>query len=550
MNLYQIDKFTQITLPQSLQSNSTSNIYIDNEWLDQQLKQIQQVDFQNYNLPSNTDISQFVLQQSYGETPSLQQNKKDEFEFSLLNLDNLEDDEQNKYSQNKKYQLEQKKKNFKKSKTTTNGFALDETDLFQTEQESLRKWKSSQIQKKSEFTKQFNDYKQNCQIEIVVKYFGSKYQQTLLVNDQIIAAELIVLALKTFQQDQFSDKSKYEYPNFTLAYKLIGTEITPAKFAFTNDENFDNDSFKFDDESLENPEIDLESQVFYKTVELLPGLNSFGLDFQFIKQTYLTNPEFLILLIEDPKSQTFYHIKVNKNGNLKDCQNELNRKLTRKYLKNDYYLSLKYPCVNYDCGDLGQQFPINQLPLHWLVIQSRSSNLLQESIDEANIVSNKNNINNLQENNNQSNSCRFLSLDFMQLATVEKMPLLYGYQEFNLLKYDKGCFNEIIFGIDYFDIYYQYNEKQSKKIGIINFIYKLAKQIFLEKSEKKQYKRIPLNVITDLKQKKEKYFEIHYELFDGFKKKLLFCSRNDDKNVIREVYSKLEYLVSIQQSIE
>lgn len=45
---------------------------------------------------------------------------------------------------------------------------------------------------------------------------------------------------------------------------------------------------------------------------------------------------------------------MNKNGNLKDCLNELNRKLTRKYFKNDYYLSLKYPCVNYDCGDLGE----------------------------------------------------------------------------------------------------------------------------------------------------------------------------------------------------
>lgn len=35
MNLYQIDKFTQITLPKSPQSNSTTNLYIDNEWLDQ-----------------------------------------------------------------------------------------------------------------------------------------------------------------------------------------------------------------------------------------------------------------------------------------------------------------------------------------------------------------------------------------------------------------------------------------------------------------------------------------------------------------------------------
>ncbi|CAK87009.1 unnamed protein product (macronuclear) [Paramecium tetraurelia] len=521
-------------------------MYIDNEWLDQQLQQVQQMDFQNYNLPSNTDISQFVLQQSQGETPSLGQKKKEEIEFSLLNLENFEDDEQNKYSHNKKYQLEKKKKNFKKCKTTTNGFALDDTDLFQTEQESFKKWKSSQVQKRSEFTKQFNDYKQNYQTEVVVKYFGSKYQQTLLVSDQIIAAELIVLALKTFQQDQFSDKSKYEYPNFTLAYKLVGTEISPTKFTCTNDENFENDSNKLDDESLENPEIDLESQVFYKTVELVPGLNSFGLDFQFIKQTYLSHPEFLILLIEDPKSQTFYHIKVKKTGNLKDCQNELNRKLTRKYLKNDYFLSLKYPCVNYDCGDLGDQFPIDQLPLHWLVIYSRSSNLQQESLDDAN-VPNKNNINNLQENNNPSSSCRFLSLDFMQLAIVEKMPLLYGYQEFNLTKYDKGCLNEIVFGIDYFDIYYYYNEKQSKKNGILNFIYMIAKEIFIEKREKKKFKRIPLNVITDLKLKKDKYFEIQYELSDGFKKKLQLFSRNDDKNVIREVFSKLEYLVSIQQ---
>lgn len=48
----------------------------------------------------------------------------------------------------------------------------------------------------------------------------------------------------------------------------------------------------------------------------------------------------------------------------------------------------------------------------------------------------------------------------------------------------------------------------------------IAKQIFIEKKEEKKQKRIPLSVITDLKQKKDKYFEIHYELSDGFRKKL------------------------------
>lgn len=42
-----------------------------------------------------------------------------------------------------------------------------------------------------------------------------------------------------------------------------------------------------------------------------------------------------------------------------DCLTELNRKVSRKYLKNDYYLSLKFSCVNYDIGELSEQFPIN-----------------------------------------------------------------------------------------------------------------------------------------------------------------------------------------------
>ncbi|CAD8090383.1 unnamed protein product [Paramecium sonneborni] len=517
---------------------------IDNKWLNEQLQLIQQAEFQNYNLPSNTDISQFVLQSSYCESPSVQKNKKEKIQFSILNFENLQDDESNIQPQNKKYSLERKKRNFKKSKTTTNGF-LNDTATIQNNQESFRRFKSSQTQKKSEFTKQFNDYKQNCHTEIIVKYFGLKYQQTLLVNEQITAAELIVLALKRYQQDQISDKSKYEYPNFTLAYKLMGLEYSPSKFTTANDEND-----QLEDESIETPEIDLESKVFYQSVEILPELNSFGMDFELLKQTYRSYPEQIILLIEDTQSQTYYHIKVKKSGSLKDCQNELNRKLSKKYQKNDYYLSLKYPCINYDRGDLGEQFPINLLPLHWLVICQRSQNLQQQSYEDTSVQINlKNNNNNAiqEDNNNSTYSYRFLSLNFMQLATIEKMQLLYSYQEFNLIKYNKGCQNEIIFGLDYFDIYYFYNQKSTNKLGILKFVTMIAKQIFMEEKEKKKYKRIPLSAIRDLKQKKDKYIEIYYELNDGFRKKLQFFSKNDDKNVIREVFSKLEYLVSVQQ---
>lgn len=42
-----------------------------------------------------------------------------------------------------------------------------------------------------------------------------------------------------------------------------------------------------------------------------------------------------------------------------DCLNELNKKVSKKYLKNDYYLSLKFSCVNYDYGELNELFPIN-----------------------------------------------------------------------------------------------------------------------------------------------------------------------------------------------
>ncbi|CAK93186.1 unnamed protein product (macronuclear) [Paramecium tetraurelia] len=545
MNLFNIDN--SLATPYSFQSNTTS-VFIDNDWLAKQLENVQQIDYQNYNLPSNTDISEFVLQQSVGESPFIQQQKRDPVDFSLIKLEKLEEAQQINYTPKKQYTSATRKQNYKKCKTTTTGFAIDENDANKNDSDTLRKIKSSQVQKKSEFTKQLNIYQQNFSIQIQVKYFGTQYQQIISVDESIRAAEFIVLALKRFASDPKSDKSKFEYQNFSLAYKLVGQDLSPTKYTYNNDENFDNDSIILEEESLERPEIDLESQLFYKMVELLPTTTNFGLDFQTIKQTFISNPESIILLIEDPQSLIFYHIKVNKKGTLGDCLVELNRKVSKKYLKNDFYLSLKFSCVNYDFGELNEKFPINQLPIHWLVIiQKARNNLLdsQEEVSMANIGRTLNNT--IHENMRGSNSCGFLSINFMQLATVEKLPLLYSYQEFNLIRAYKEQLIDVILGIDYFDLYYTFNQKQAKKVGITKLVSNLIKSLFVQETEKKKYKRIPINAITDLKQQEEKYFEIYYELQDGYQKTIKFFSKNDDKIVFRDAFTKLEYLVSIQQ---
>ncbi|CAD8068516.1 unnamed protein product [Paramecium sonneborni] len=524
------------------------SVFIDKDWLSKQLENVQYIDYQNCNQPSNTDISEFVLNQSVGESPFIQQHKRDPIDFSLLKIEKLEDYQQINYTPKKQYSSAKRKQNYKKSKTSTTGFALDKNDENQNDIETLKKIKSSQIQKKSEFTNQLNQYKQNFSIQIQVKYFGTQYQQIISVDESIRAAEFIVLALKKFASDPNSDKSKFEYQNFTLAYKLIGTDISPSKYIYNNDENFDNDSIIQEDESLEQPEIDLESQLFNKMVELLPSTTNFGLDFETIKQTFVSHPQSIILLIEDTQSQIFYHIKVDKKDNLGDCLIELNKKVSKKYLKSDYYLSLKFSCVNQDYGELNELFPINQLPIHWLVIILRVKDQISESLEEvsmANICRTFNNT--INENMSASNSCRFLSLNFMQLAKVEKLPLLYGYQEFNFIIIQKGQQNDVVLGIDYFDLYLTYNQKQSKKLGIIKSVSNIIKSFFIQKVAQKPYKRIPINAITDLKQHEEKYFEVFYELQDGYQKQMKFLSKNDDKTVFREAFTKLEYLVSIKQ---
>lgn len=64
-------------------------------------------------------------------------------------------------------------------------------------------------------------------------------------------------------------------------------------------------------------------------VELIPSNKSFGLELDTIKLTFQEHPEYIILLIEDPTKEIFYHIRVHKSGILKDCLEELNNKVSR-----------------------------------------------------------------------------------------------------------------------------------------------------------------------------------------------------------------------------
>ena len=48
---------------------------------------------------------------------------------------------------------------------------------------------------------------------------------------------------------------------------------------------------------------------------------------------------------------------------------------------------MKYSCVNYELGDINENFPVHQLPLHWLLIKERSISEQSLPISEEDSIS-------------------------------------------------------------------------------------------------------------------------------------------------------------------
>lgn len=99
-------------------------------------------------------------------------------------------------------------------------------------------------------------------------------------------------------------------------------------------------------------------------------------------------------------------------------------------------------------------------------------------------------------------SNRILSDDFQLLDKLKRLPSIYGYQEFSLIKKESNCSNKVTVAIDYFDFYYTYKLTRIKPFSLYRLAKGFVKQLFIDEEHKfkvKNYRRIPLIKIIQVK---------------------------------------------------
>ncbi|CAD8074585.1 unnamed protein product [Paramecium primaurelia] len=396
--------------------------------------------------------------------------------------------------------------------------------------------------------------------EVQIKYFNTDYSKTIVVDENILVCELIVLAIQEFKRTQNFDQNLLKYSNFSLAYQLTSID---DYFDFSNSQinSIIEDQTEYQQQypyvieegnSLSSRKIDLDlsQKIFYKVLILeVVDKNKYGIDLYTIEITKKQFPNSIIILIEDTKNVIFYNLNIDLNATLEDIYNQLQRRSGNKYNKNDWYFNLKFPCINIDYKEpLHFQFPIIQLPIHWLQIQFKFENINNPTTGSIRELYN-------QSGNKDS---ILVSQSFTDVnIQIEKKLAMFNYKEFKVIKLENdGYQNEVIIGIDYFDFYFSYLTKKKSKFSI----YKLTKcfvQILLENyqsGQTKDYKRIPTSSIISVLLKDNQKIEIKYQKNEDKIKQLKFIlpkrevSEEENKNKeeiinINEIYQKLSYII-------
>ncbi|CAD8058983.1 unnamed protein product [Paramecium primaurelia] len=442
--------------------------------------------------------------------------------------------------------------------------------------------------KRSNFSGIFLTNLRQQQKPIQVRYFRSTITKVLVIEQDMLAAEFIVLALTQFQNDSKLDQSLYEFPNYSLAYQIEGQDDQQDLDEFSyrrplqryksfgsledkmksrreslDEINYDQKpvsqaeiSLLADDIDDKIIQIDLESPMrYYKSVDIVPILDQkqLDIDLQMVKILHQQLPNHILILIEEPISQGRFHIKIRPNQLVEELFIELSRKANKKYRSTDYQLILKYPCIHMSKEQINLKMPINKLPIHYLVLTSKFQNEIIRSLRQCNdsftVNINKDTI----FSKSANKSYRFLQEEGKMSDSVDKVRNQYSYQEYQLLKIDKQFKNNVILGIDYFDLYYTYTQERQRQFSLGKLCKSISQILFEEPLIQKDYRRLPLNKIQNVELTKDFNLIIVYEKSQNYRKQLHFgIDLNQEKSKIdlqqksiMNACNKLEYLVDL-----
>ncbi|CAD8133960.1 unnamed protein product [Paramecium pentaurelia] len=399
--------------------------------------------------------------------------------------------------------------------------------------------------------------------QISINYFNSEYSKTLYVDKNILACELIVLALQEYKKTSDFDQGLLKHSNFTLAYQLTSLEdcCDFSGYPSFQDSIIDiqmvkqdsNQQFQyiFDDVEMNSNkgffQLELNQKVNFKNLTLnIADISNFGLDLFTVEMIHKNYPTSIILLLEDITNEIFYNLKFEEYATIQEIYNQLQKKGNLKYNQNECFFFLKYPCVNFNNEvPLDSKFPISLLPIHWLIIQFK--------------ISSKNVNDQIKISGFGVKSLKSISSSMIQKEELidQKNLQMFNYEEFKVIKIENnGQQNEVIIGIDYFDFYYYYTSQKQQKYSF----YKIAKwmvQFLLENHQSgqtKDYKRIQISSILQVRLKNAQLLIIKYLKNEDSIKKIQFMLPKNNNEVdkmkiqeqpvqIKNIVEKLQYII-------
>ncbi|CAD8133782.1 unnamed protein product [Paramecium octaurelia] len=416
--------------------------------------------------------------------------------------------------------------------------------------------------KRSLMTPLFKVSQQKNLKEICVNYLNSEYSKKLIVDKNILACELIVFAIQEYKKTLGFDQRLLKYSNFTLAYQLTSIEeycdfsASPSfKDSIIENQPPRQDSIQqfqyiFDDIEM-NPNkgffnLELNQKVDFKNVTLsIADTSNFGIDLFTVEKTLMTYPTQIILLLEDAENEIFYNLKFEQNATIQEIYNELKKKGNFKYNQNECFFLLKFPCINFNNSEaLDIKFPISLLPIHWLIIQFKISKKNNDQIKVSGFG---------------LKSLKSISPSMIQKEEFvdQKNLQMFNYEEYKVVKIENnGLQNEVIIGIDYFDLYYYYTTEKQQKYSFYK-IAKLMVQFLLENHQSgqtKDYKRIQISSILWVRLKNDQQLMIKYVKNEDSIKKIQFTlPKNNNENdkmklqeqqvQIKNIVEKLQFII-------
>ncbi|CAD8160821.1 unnamed protein product [Paramecium octaurelia] len=444
-----------------------------------------------------------------------------------------------------------------------------------------------QIRKqKSIITNNINQFGKSHLRTIQVKYFRTNLTKVLFIEKEMTAIEFIVLALKEYTLERKFDQNLFEYKNYTLAYQLETLEdqfeidedrfrrpIQRAKSVIQKEE--DNIAVRrascneraiaflvehsFSDYEDKTITIDFPVVLSCKQVDIVVNQTcqqTFGVDLQTLKKTYEQFPEYIILLIEDAQTQSKLQIKCLNNSRLEDVLDSFNNGFKSKRSLKDYFLRLKYPCIHTGIGPLSLSTPVNQLPIHWLVLEKKYIIEYQT----PNLIDLGRKFENFKQTNYYEDG--FISCSQqdsqMKMESINYLSSLYSYQEFQLMQLKKGQQQQVLIGIDYFDIRIFYINHQNNIFSHSSLLQYIPNYIVdMFKCKKKEEKIIKIKSIKlcSLDQKQNKFYFTYKNSVSKFKQLCFIPEQSNDKrsqtklnNQFLESYQKLDNLVGLRKN--